>query len=159
MICRQPRRAGQILSKKISMMRIEPVHAHLFRVVPDMQDKGGVNALVQDRAMEDDADQGGHILCRRCGYVITRASERISVQGAFQHSFANPHGLVFYIGCFSTAEGCAYTGPFSNEFTWFRGYSWRIAVCGSCLLHLGWLFVSAAGSSFNGLILDQLIDE
>ena len=78
------------------------------------------------------------------------------MQGAHQHTFANPHGLVFRIGCFRRARGCGYTGPLSNEFSWFRGYSWRIAVCGRCLNQLGWLFVSSADTAFNGLILDQL---
>jgi len=133
--------------------------AHLFRDVPDRRNTIEIDTLVKDKAMEDDSDQGGHIFCRRCGYLITRLSARMTVQMSHEHSFANPHGLVFRIGCFSTAGGCAYAGPFSNEFTWFKGYNWRIAVCGSCLVHLGWLFVSAGGSSFNGLILDQLVDE
>jgi len=131
--------------------------AHLFRDIPDVPNKSEIDALVKDKTMEDDSDQGGHIRCRHCGYLITRPYARITVQGAHEHSFANPHGLVFRIGCFSTAEGCAFAGPLSNEFTWFKGHSWRIAVCGSCLVHLGWLFVSGAGSRFNGLILDQLI--
>ncbi len=131
--------------------------SHLFRDIPDRQNTIGIDALVKDKVMEDDSDHDGHIVCRRCGYLITRLSARMTVQMSHEHSFANPHGLVFRIGCFSTAEGCAYAGPFSNEFTWFKGYNWRIAVCGACLVHLGWLFVSAGGSSFNGLILDQLI--
>jgi len=151
--------AGQIQNRKIPMMRIEPIGPRLFRAVPDMQSKDGIEAFAKNKAVEDDSDQGRHILCRSCGCLITRGSARITVQGSHQHSFANPHGLVFRIGCFSTAEGCAYAGSLSNEFTWFKGYGWRIAVCGSCLVHLGWLFISDSGSSFNGLILDQLVDE
>jgi len=132
---------------------------HFFRVVPDMRNKGEISAFVKNSVMADDSDQGRHILCRHCGHLITRASARITVNGSHAHSFANPHGVVFHIGCFSTAEGCGYAGPLSNEFTWFTGYNWRIAVCGACLVHLGWLFVSDSESRFNGLILDQLIDE
>lgn len=133
--------------------------AHLFRAVPDIQNKDGTDVLLKDKAVEDDSDQGKHILCRRCGYLITLTSARMTVHGSHEHSFANPHGLVFRIGCFSTAGGCAYADSLSNEFTWFKGYWWRISVCGSCLVHLGWLFVSDSGSSFNGLILDALIEE
>ncbi len=143
----------------MSMAGIEPTITHLFREVPDIPSRGHTDLLVKDRTMADDSHQDRHIICRRCGYRITQGSKRITVQGAHQHHFANPHGLVFCIGCFSTAPGCAYAGSFSNEFTWFKGYSWRLAVCGACLVHLGWLFVSAAGSRFNALILDQLVDE
>jgi hypothetical protein len=140
-------------------MHIEPLIPPLFRTVPDRQGRDETDPLVTDDVMETDADQGQDILCRRCGHLITRTSARITIQGSFQHSFANPHGLVYCIGCFSTAEGCAYAGPASTEFTWFKGYRWRIAVCGACLVHIGWLFVSDGGSRFNGLILDQLMEE
>ena len=30
----------------------------------------------------------------------------------------------------------------SKEDSWFPGYSWRIASCGECASHLGWLFTS-----------------
>ncbi len=140
-------------------MRIEPITSPIFRTVPDRQSRDGTDPFVTDEVMETDADEGQEILCRRCGHRITRASARITVKGSFQHSFANPHGLVFCIGCFSTAEGCVYAGVASTEFTWFKGYHWRIAVCGACLVHIGWLFMSDSGSRFNGLILDQLMEE
>lgn len=30
----------------------------------------------------------------------------------------------------------------STEDSWFPGYAWRIASCGECASHLGWLFTS-----------------
>ena len=102
-------------------------------------------------------DIDDYILCRQCLQVITSPTERIEMQGAHQHTFANPHGSVYQIGCFRSAAGCGYAGQSSDEFTWFKGYSWRVAVCGSCLFHLGWLFISPGSQSFNGLILDHLI--
>jgi hypothetical protein len=98
------------------------------------------------------------ILCRDCLHPITRPAERISVQGQHHHTFANPHGIVFEIGCFRSAQGCGVIGPASDEFTWFAGYHWQVSVCGACLAHLGWRFFSAGGNSFFGLILDRLIE-
>lgn len=98
------------------------------------------------------------ILCRECLHPITRGPERISVDGAHRHTFANPHGIVFEIGCFRHAPGCALAGPASDEFSWFAGYTWRVALCAACLIHLGWLFQSTGGERFHGLILERLIE-
>jgi hypothetical protein len=103
-------------------------------------------------------DTGNHLLCRQCLQVITHASEQIAVAGSHQHTFANPHGIVFEIGCFRTAEGCGYVGPPTDEFSWFNGFMWRVAVCSACLTHLGWLFTSSGSNRFTGLILDRLIE-
>jgi hypothetical protein len=113
--------------------------------------------IVEDETKEKEPDMDDYILCRQCLQVITSPAERIEMQGAHQHTFANPHGSVYQIGCFRSAAGCGYAGQSSDEFTWFKGYSWRVAVCGSCLFHLGWLFISPGSQSFNGLILDHLI--
>ncbi len=113
--------------------------------------------LVEDETKEKEPDTGKYILCRQCQLVITSPEERIEMQGAHQHTFANPNGIVYQIGCFRSAAGCGYAGQSSDEFTWFKGYSWRIAVCRSCLFHLGWLFVSQGSDSFNGLILNHLV--
>lgn len=97
------------------------------------------------------------ILCRECLFPITREEEQAAMSGAFQHTFANPAGIVFTIGCFSTAEGCAPVGPPSDEFSWFPGFVWRVAICRGCLAHLGWYFHAPSGVAFWGLILDHLI--
>lgn len=97
-----------------------------------------------------------YILCRQCRQVITTEEQRTVVHGAHQHTFANPSGVVFEIGCFKTAVGCGYSGHASKEFTWFAGFNWRIAVCSMCLTHLGWFFESISGTRFHGLILDRL---
>ncbi|MBW2606015.1 MAG: hypothetical protein JRD05_00120 [Deltaproteobacteria bacterium] len=113
--------------------------------------------IVEDETKEKEPDIDEYILCRQCLQVITSPAERIEMQGAHQHTFANPNGIVYQIGCFRSASGCGYAGQPSYEFSWFKGYSWRVAVCGSCLFHLGWLFTSPGSESFNGLILDHLI--
>jgi len=105
----------------------------------------------------DAADPEAVILCRRCGHLITRPRNRIIKDGNHRHTFANPSGLVFEIGCFSHAEGCGPSGEPSAEFTWFRGFQWRLALCRACFVHLGWQFTSLGGSAgFWGLILNRL---
>lgn len=113
--------------------------------------------LAEGETEENEPDIDKYILCRQCRRIITTPTERIEMLGAHQHAFANPHGIVYQIGCFRSATGCGYTGQPTNEFSWFKGFSWRLAVCGSCLFHLGWLFISPGSESFNGLILDHLI--
>lgn len=104
-----------------------------------------------------EAKETRRVLCRECLHPVTREQDRTEVHGAHQHTFANPGGIVFTIGCFQAAEGCGAAGSPSDEFTWFKGFSWRVAVCTGCLAHLGWLFSTASGSVFWGLILDHLI--
>ena len=99
-----------------------------------------------------------YLLCRACLHPIVRPADRISVQGRHMHTFANPHGIVFEIGCFQNAPGCGVIGPASDEFTWFPGHRWRVCICAACLAHLGWLFTASSGDAFHGLILDRLIE-
>lgn len=106
---------------------------------------------------EPEEDTLGAIVCRQCLHTITFSSEHRMVNGAHIHTFANPEGIIFEIGCYHDATGCGYIGPASSEFTWFNGYVWRIAVCGACLLHLGWRFSGADGHFFHGLITSRLI--
>ncbi len=110
-----------------------------------------------DAAPEEDTQAARRVLCRECLHPITREQDRTEVHGAHQHTFANPSGIVFTIGCFQFADGCGAAGSPSEEFTWFRGFSWRVAVCTACLAHLGWLFSTSSGAAFWGLILDHLI--
>jgi hypothetical protein len=107
---------------------------------------------------EELTDSGKFLLCRQCLQTITHRSHQIIVNGAHEHTFANPHGIVFEIGCFKSAAGCGYVGRPTDEFTWFKGFMWQIAVCGSCLSHVGWLFTSSSVDSFVGLILDRLAE-
>ena len=131
--------------------------SYLFRQPSEKYGGEKPGRIVEDESKEEEPDTGKYIICRQCHQVITSLDERIEMQGAHQHTFANPHGIVYHIGCFKSAAGCGYAGQPSDEFSWFTGYSWRVAVCGSCLLHLGWLFISPGSETFNGLILDHLI--
>ena len=114
--------------------------------------------IAEEEAGEQAPEEEAYILCRQCHQAITRPNERIVMQGSHRHTFANPHGIVFEIGCFKNVSGCGYAGIPSDEFTWFAGYSWRVCFCAMCLTHLGWMFASKGGDIFHGLIKDRLIE-
>ena len=139
------------------MESVEFLDYHLLRQRSGK--KGGQKASepAPKEAPEQIPEEEQYILCRQCHQAITRPAERISVQGAHQHTFANPHGIVFEIGCFKYARGCGYAGPPSTEFTWFSGYAWRVSFCTLCMTHLGWVFIADSGDSFHGFILDRLL--
>jgi hypothetical protein len=96
------------------------------------------------------------LCCKICGQMITRDQDRIKVGGAHTHTFTNPHGIRFAIGCFKTVAGCEKKGRKTEEFTWFPGFAWRIAYCTECKEHLGWEFHSHGDHTFYGLILNRL---
>ena len=129
---------------------------HYFFRYPG-QDTSGTStkpAESEKRELEEEK----FIRCRQCHQPVTRPSERISVEGSHAHTFANPSGILYEIGCFRSVIGCGYVGPSTDEFSWFKGFSWKVSYCTGCLTHLGWLFISSAGFSFNGLILDRLTE-
>ncbi|MDR3089060.1 MAG: hypothetical protein LBU39_04500 [Desulfobulbaceae bacterium] len=89
-----------------------------------------------------DAGRREHrLLCARCGHFISRRDEAISIDGGHEHTFCNPSGIVFIVRLFCHAPGCRFHGEASREFSWFSGHSWRLAHCGGCGQHLGWLFL------------------
>ena len=103
------------------------------------------------------AGRGGRSLCcAACGSSITTERARIEVSGSHRHTFVNPHGFVFEIGCFGEAPGCAGLGPAEAFFSWFPGYAWRVVVCRGCGVHLGWSYGDPV--DFWGLVLDRLCE-
>lgn len=120
---------------------------------PEEQDSPDV---MTEEASEAEPDEREGIFCRRCLSEITTPDDKMYVNGAHIHTFANPEGIIFEIACFRDAPGCGYTGAPTSHFTWFSGYSWRIALCRRCLAHLGWGFFGKE-DMFNGLITERLI--
>lgn len=113
----------------------------------------------QVEAEENDtlSDHGRAIRCAGCKTVITYHGNAEHRQGGHVHSFINPGGYEFTIGCFGRAW-CLIVGQPSREWTWFSGYTWQYALCSQCREHLGWFYnSSSAENSFYGLILDRLI--
>ncbi len=99
---------------------------------------------------------GKPLYCSVCRQKITTESQRIAMGGKMEHTFFNPHGVVFRIGCFNAAQGCGTVGAPAADFSWFPGYRWQIIYCTNCKNHLGWLFSRNTNNRFFGLILSQL---
>ena len=95
------------------------------------------------------------VVCAACNHALTSASARIDVDGAHEHAFANPAGLTFRIACFRDAPGCRGLGDESTFWTWFKGFAWRVALCGACGEHVGWSYASDA-TAFFGLITNRI---
>jgi hypothetical protein len=120
---------------------------------PGAAGRGGTETATEEAKKPAAEDR---ILCRACLHTVTREAERLAVDGSHRHTFANPSGMVFEVGCFRQAPGCVAVGPPSAEFTWFAGHTWRVGICAACQIHLGWRFLGAT-SAFYALILDRLL--
>lgn len=142
---------------RYNMTASNPAFYFWLRVPPENQNNGLPVASVEEETKEEILEKEEYIRCRQCRNIIASPDDRITIQGAHRHTFANPHGIVFEIGCFKGVKGCGHVGAPSDEFSWFSGYSWRVAVCFMCLTHLGWRFAAHGKESFHGLILDRLI--
>lgn len=91
------------------------------------------------------------IRCRNCNSKIALMSDKIRINDTDTHIFKNPAGIFFTIICFSSAPGAAGITEYTEDNTWFNGYSWSIAICINCGSHLGWHYISAK-DGFYGLI-------
>jgi hypothetical protein len=131
---------------------------YLLRQPSEKQGEDSAPVIEEEEAEAQEPEEEEYILCRQCQQAITRPADRVAIDGSHRHTFANPHGLVYEIGCFKTVRGCGYAGALTDEFSWFAGYSWRVSFCALCLTHLGWMFVSGGGDIFHGLILDRLLE-
>ncbi len=102
------------------------------------------------------------LLCARCRYVLAGEARPVAVDGSHEHTFANPHGLVFTVRCFEDGEGVRGEGDPSTLWSWFPGFSWQIGRCRGCAAHLGWRFtpVRAGGpaGAFLGLVHDRVVE-
>ena len=95
------------------------------------------------------------LVCAACRHLITDEDHWIEVNGAHEHTFVNPAGFMYVVGCWRAAPGCAWTGSTETAFSWFPGWSWQVAACARCRAHLGWCYRSP-GEQFHGLITAAL---
>lgn len=116
----------------------------------------GPGLELDDQSAGKTENDDNFLLCKQCRHRISHASERVRVQGAHRHTFVNPQGFIFEIGCFANAPGCRQVGLATDDFSWFKGRWWKIAVCGNCRIHIGWLYLSTSLPGFYGLILDRI---
>ena len=89
----------------ITVKTVNPCPERLFRLPHEKQSDEMPGSIVEDETEEQASDKEEYILCRQCHNIITSPTERIEVQGSHQHNFANPHGIVFEIGCFRNVKG------------------------------------------------------
>ena len=98
-------------------------------------------------------------LCARCRRLVTRGRWRLAMGGSHEHVVFNPAGIVFRVLCFKEAPGAVAAGEASADFSWFGGYSWRLALCAGCGAHLGWRYEGDGPPAiFFGLIKPMLVE-
>jgi hypothetical protein len=91
-----------------------------------------------------------------CAQIVTTTRHRCRIQGAHEHRFTNPAGIIYDVACFREAIGCVVVGPDSVEQPWFANFAWRRAFCAGCHAHLGWSFRNPTRASFFALIVERL---
>jgi hypothetical protein len=138
------------------MTPFEQWNGNLLRRLKSPEKRGKID-VKSDEKFSLEFKEDNSILCRNCGNRITTLDHIIAVHGQHTHTFTNPAGITYRIGCFSRAEGCLKYGEPTLEFTWFSGFGWNIAFCARCSSHLGWHYQSS-GDQFFGLILTQLVE-
>ena len=129
-----------------------PVNQLLLRSLPPTNDK----ADQSEEQFHDTSREKESLLCTVCNNKITSEQQGFARGGKTEHTFINPHGMLFRVGCFYQATGCGVVGSPSSEFSWFAGFAWQIAFCRECQTHLGWLFSNDQGHQFYGLIITRL---
>jgi len=115
------------------------------------------NIIKPEVSLEDETKKEQHIICKFCKNIITQPETVIEIDGMHMHTFKNPSGIVYRIGCFASAKGCKNFGDPTDEHTWFPGFSWNFSICSNCFNHLGWYY-QAGEKQFFGLILENLTD-
>lgn len=109
-------------------------------------------------AVEGASRSGPLLACTSCRSPVTSRGEAVVVDGCHDHTFFNPAGVLFEIGCFARAPGCEVLGTPTAEFTWFPGTRWSYGTCRACGTHLGWHFEGRGGEGFYGLISSRLVE-
>ena len=71
------------------------------------EDVVGADQETRDR---EGGGSEGALVCAQCRNLVTSRASAISMSGSHAHSFANPHGFEFRIGCFADAPGCREVG-------------------------------------------------
>lgn len=121
----------------------------------DVLDRVTLDPALKDVIDEAELPKDGFIFCATCSHVIGHVQDRIEVHGSFEHTCTNPYGFTHRFGCHREAHGCAVSGDPQAADSWFAGFRWRLAACGNCDTHMGWLF-ERQGEHFFGLILDRI---
>jgi len=119
------------------------------------KERQGLDPKLREIVDRESTEHRDLLLCANCSHGIARKSDRIEVNGSFNHHFTNPYGIEYHVGCYRIALGCAISGSRMAADTWFPGFVWQLASCEACGQHLGWYFTNA-DSDFYGLVLDYV---
>lgn len=130
-----------------------PLSDSLYCFRGEYKGEGGRPVVKRAKKKKSEPQEG--IFCKACGRPVTTRSQKIAVNSSHSHTFFNPAGIVYELGCFRKASGCVVQGEPTSEFTWFAGYLWSYSFCRKCKAHLGWYFEQGE-SGFFGLILNRL---
>jgi hypothetical protein len=99
-------------------------------------------------------------LCSICRTFISSSDRLVKVNDSNFHSFTNPDGVECDFNTFLSCPGAVAHGRATAEYTWFTGYLWRFAVCGTCHQHLGWHYAAQSPLhrplEFWGLLVSRL---
>jgi hypothetical protein len=80
--------------------------------------------------------------CIECDGLITYSDRLIDIGGTHRHLLVNLSGVTCDFYTFYSCPGAIAAGEAIEEYTWFCGYSWRMAFCRLCGRHLGWFYES-----------------
>ena len=89
--------------------------------------------------------QDGVLGCARCSSVVSHSQDLLHrTDEGCSGLFVNQHGWIHDMITTSSIEieSVSFSGLPTEEFTWFKGYSWQIFGCRKCGLHLGWRYTS-----------------
>ena len=117
---------------------------------------GRICSSIEDVGKDETVDKKWQIVCVECSQGITVDFERIEVNGAHEHTFINPSGIIFQIGCFTRVFETKISGSATEQWCWFKDYSWRMVCCDRCGTHLGWVYMANGEIRFFGLIINRL---
>ncbi len=98
--------------------------------------------------------------CVRCGAPIADSGALIRIDGAVEHSFVNPIGVVCNFRTFGRCTNVMAYQDLYLEHSWFSGYGWRYLLCAECSHHLGWRYDAVAKNrkprTFFGVLIDSV---
>lgn len=108
-----------------------------------------------DAPQLDGVSSNPQILCRSCGHELASVADVRFVPSTLALStrndtllggwrvavqlLENPQGHRFEVLTFRKAD-IAPHWPAEEHFSWFQGFSWIVATCPRCHVHLGWAF-------------------
>lgn len=104
------------------------------------------------------------VRCKNCQSVIGKRSDMLvmSSEGPLG-AYVNPQGYVHEIITLYEANSLLLSGGPVKEYSWFPGYAWTIADCGTCESQMGWLFTATNKKlkprSFWGIRCSQVADD